>query len=271
MNEPRTDADEGPSVRLRRAVRIPLPDEAAELEFHRNMARVADAQERKASMLADPSSSVLAAYERQLEGITESYRTTLKRFAGEEYDAVARAYLAGDRTDRVAATAAYLLEAVWRLQEMYTVSEVAFFPVVLRYPRCCTLNLRFADAHATRNGVRYESPEHLESEPDEEYAESYYRDSQWSLERAAEAISASARTVREQFPDPRTTPFEERRTGGVAAAFGRRGSEFSTALERVEPDPDRFDDPPAGPELVAQSPVAERTEREWLPLGATVT
>ncbi|ADQ66276.1 hypothetical protein C499_09197 [Halogeometricum borinquense DSM 11551] len=270
MYQQQSSSDADIDVLQEGALRIPLPDEEAELAFHRNMANVAAAQAQKAEMLDDPQSSVVEAYEQQLEQISESYRTSLEGFAGDEYETLARAYVADERDDGLAAMAAYLSEAIWRLQQMITVSEMSFFPVILRYPHCCVINIRFASTHATRNAVRYESPEHLAEEPDSTYAETYYHESILSQQQAAESIRSTASILRDEFPDPRTTAFEDRRTGGVVSAFGRRGSEFSSALERVEPNPDRFEDAGDEPELVKPSPVAEQTEQTWLPRDATL-
>lgn len=254
----------------RRAVRIPLRDDAAELSFHRTMSTVADAQERKARLIADPDTSILEAYERQLEGIAEGFERSLEDTVGADYEAVAHAYSGGRRDDGLAAMAAYLLEALWRLQQMFTITERTFFPVILRYPRCTTVNIRFVNGHVTENAVLYESPEHATCDLEDRHADVYHSESHWSQKQAARRIEASARLVREAFPDPRETDFETRRIGGIVAAFGRRGSEFSSAIERVEPDPDRFADTIDAPELIAEGSIAERTEREWLPEDAVV-
>ncbi len=254
----------------RRAIRIPLPNEAAELSFYRNMSTVADAQERKARLIADPDTSVLEAYERQLEGIADSFERSLGDTVGDDYEAVAHAYSSGRRDDGLAAMAAYLLEALWRLQQMFTITERTFFPVILRYPRCNTVNIRFVNGHVTENAVLYESPEHAACDLEARHADVYHSESHWSQKQAARRIEASAQLIREAFPDPRETDFETRKIGGIAAAFGRRGSEFSSAIERVEPDPDRFVDTIEAPELIPESPIARRTEREWLPEDAVV-
>lgn len=253
-----------------RAIRIPLPTEEAERQFHRNMETVATAQERKAELLADPTASILEAFEQQLEGIAQSYEYSLVANVGEDYESIAREYVRGERTDGVAAMAAYLQEALWRLEQLFSVTEGTFFPVILRYPRCCTVNIRFTDEYVTTNSILYESPEHSCEDLDEEYAETYHGESYYSQKQAAEHIAATAQIIRDEFPDPRDVDFEERKTGGIVSAVGRRGSEFSSALESVEPDPARFDDAIAGPELVEESPIAKRTERDWLSADAVV-
>ncbi|MCU4742896.1 hypothetical protein [Natronoglomus mannanivorans] len=254
----------------RRAIRIPLPDEASELAFHRTMQTVADAQERKAKLMADPQTSVLEAYERQLEGIADSFEHALRDVVGEEYETIAHAYSSGRRNDGLAAMAAYLFEALWRFEQMSTITERTFFPVVLRYPRCDTVNVRFVNGHVTENAVLYESPAHSTEQLADRHEAQYHNESHWSQKQAARQIEANAQLVREAFPDPQESDFEERRSGGIVAAFGRRGSEFSSAVERVESDPDRFSETIDEPELVVESPVAKRTEREWLPDDAVV-
>ncbi len=247
-----------------------MPTVEAEVEFHHNMWRVAESVERKAEMIADPRVSIHDACDQQFERIRASYETTLERFVGDEYESVAHAYFEGERTDGGAVLAGYLYEALWRLQQLYSVSDLTFFPVVLRYPRCCTINTRFVHGQVVENTVLYESPEHSAVCPDESYAEIYHDDSRWSQKQAAEHLAASAQAIRDRFPDPREAPDDERRAGGVVSVFGRRGSAFTTGLELVDTDPDRFDDEVDEPTLVGESPVARRTEREWLPRGATL-
>lgn len=253
-------------------IRIPLPNEEAELGLYRNMGTVAAAQERKAEMIADPDVSMLDVYERQLEGLERSYRASVERDMGDDFEAAALAYAEGDRDDGVAATAAYLNEAVWRIQQMFTVSDMVVFPLILRYPRCCTINVRFVRGHVAENVLWYESPEHSAEELDEEYAEVYHCESRYSQRQAAERIRSGAQTVRDQFPDPRETPFEERCLGGVVSAFGRQGSAFCSGLEAVTPDPDRFGDSSAltAAEISEESPLARETEDEWLADDAVV-
>ena len=254
----------------RQAIRIPLPNEEAEVGLYRNMATVAAGQERKAERLLDPDVSMLEVYEHQLDTLEQSYRASVERDMGDELGTAALAYSTGDRDDGVAAMAAYLREAVWRIQQMFTVTDMVVFPLVLRYPRCCTINVRFVRGHVAENVIWYESPEHSEEDLADEYAEVYHCESQYSQRQAAERIKSAARVVREQFPDPRETPFEDRRLGGIVSAFGRRGSRFCSGLEAVTPDPERFEDTPEGPEIVEESPLARETQEEWLADDAVV-
>lgn len=253
-----------------RAVVTPLPDEDAEREFHRNMMRVADAQERKAAMLADPDMPLLEAYEREMEGIAETYRNRLRSVAGEDYESVAFAYARGERDDAVGAIAAYYLEGIWRMQQRITVSDMLFFPIILRYPDCFTVNLRFAAGHRTTRSVLYESPEHLTERLEAEHAATYAEESLYTQREAAKLIEETAEILREEFPHPDEVPFEERRYGGIVCGGGRKDTVFSSMLERVDPDPNRFAEAPTEPGLVESGPEAERTEREFLPEGAFV-
>lgn len=257
-------------VLFRNAVRTPLPDEDAERVFHENMMNVADAQERKAEMLADPDVSLLEAYETQLEGIAATYRRRCRYIAGEDYEAVAQAYQRGERDDRIGALTAYYFEGLWRMQQRITVTDMLFFPVILRYPDSFTVNIRFASGYKTTDSVLYESPEHMTDELDEEYAETYYNESLYSQKEAAEYIEETAGIIREQFPHPDDVPFDERKYGGIVSAGGRKGSVFSSMLQAVEPDPDRFSEPVTDPVLVDEGPEAARTERELLPDGCIV-
>ncbi len=253
-----------------RAVRTPLPDKEAEREFHQNMMRVADGLDRKAEMLADPDVSLLTAYERELEAIAESYRSRLQRVVGDEYESVALSYARGERDDPFAAIAAYYLEGLWRMQQRITVSEMLFFPIILRYPDCFTVNIRFAAGHTTSESIRYESPEHLVEELNDTHAELYTSECLYSQKEAAEELEAFAEIIREEFPDPDEVPFEERKTGGIVSAGGRKGSEFSSMLKRVEPDVDRFEDIMTEATLVQEGAEAKRTEEELLPEGTFV-
>ncbi|SFR52138.1 hypothetical protein [Halogeometricum limi] len=259
-----------PDVLYGRAVVTPLPDEDAERAFHENMMRVADAQERKAKMLADPDVTLLEAYERQLEGIEKSYRSRMRSVAGEDYEAAAIAYARGDRDDAAAAISAYYLDALWRMQQRFTVSEMLFFPIILRYPDCFTVNVRFASGYRTAESVLYESPEHLTEKLEPEHAETYAEESLYTQKEAAKLIGAKADVIREEFPDPGEVPFEERKTGGIVSGGGRQETVFSSMLERVEPDTDRFDETPTEPTLVPSGPEAARTARELLPEGTFV-
>ncbi|MDS0475810.1 hypothetical protein [Natrinema sp. 1APR25-10V2] len=247
-----------------RAVRIPLPDAEAERVFHENMMTVADARERKADLLADPDSPVLSAYEAERDRIAETFERRLRRIAGDDYREVAMAYNRGERDDRIGALAAYYFEGAWRAQQRTTITEMVFAPLILRYPDCFTMNMRFASGYTTPRSIRYESPEHSSEELDDEHAERYYKESRYSQQQAATYLQETAEIIREEFPDPDETSFEERKYGGIVSASGRRGSTFSALLERVEPDPDRFSDPVDEPTLVEAGPEAKRTERELL-------
>ena len=255
----------GARVLHRRAVRTPLPDEAAERVFHENMMAVADGRERKAELLDDPDVSLLEAHESEFERVAESFERRLRRIAGDDYEEAAIAYSRGERDDRVGALTAYYFEGLWRIQQRTTVTDMLFFPIILRYPDSFTVNVRFASGYATTGSVVYESPEHLSEEPDDAYAETYFEESRYSQKQAAEYLRETAQIIREEFPHPDESTFEERKYGGVVSAGGRRGSVFSAMLERVEPDRDRFDGSVEVPTLVAEGEEARRTERELLP------
>jgi len=245
-----------------RAVRVPLPDEEAERVFHENMLTVADARERKADLLADPDSPVLSAYEAERDRIAETFERRLRRIAGDDYREVAMAYNRGERDDRIGALAAYYFEGAWRAQQRTTITEMMFAPLILRYPDCFTMNMRFASGYTTPESIRYESPAHSSADLSDEHAERYYEESLYSQKQAAAYLRETAEIIREEFPDPDETAFEERKYGGVVSVGGRRGSTFSALLERVEPDPDRFSKPIDEPTLVEAGPEARRTERE---------
>jgi hypothetical protein len=246
------------------AVRTPLPNEEAERLFHENMLAVADARGRKADLLADPAVSVATAYETEVESVAESFDRRLRRVAGDDYAAVARAYRRGERDDRVGALAAYYVEGLWRIQRRSTVTDMLFFPLVLRYPDSFTVNLRFTTEFTTPKSLHYESPQHASTDVDDSYADQYYDDSQYEQERVADYLRETAEIIREEFPSPDETSFTERKYGGVVSAGGRRGSEFSELLTRVEPDPDRFSEPVDEPTLVEAGPEARRTERTYV-------
>lgn len=252
------------SVLHHNAVRTPLPDADAERLFHENMLAVAEGRERKAELLADPDVPLLEAYERELERVAESFERRLERFAGEDYEAVARAAQRGERDDRVGRLASYYVEGLWRIQQRATVTEMLFFPVIARYPDSFTVNIRFASGHATTESVLYESPAHLSEDLDEDHAETYYEESRYSQKQAAKYLRETAQIIRDEFPDPEETSFEERKYGGIVMAGGRRGATFSTLLRRVDPDRDRFSEPIETPQLVDAGAEAKRTERELL-------
>ena len=265
---PRFHGDAG--VLYGNAVRTPLPDEDAERLFHENMRTVADAMERKAELLADPDVPLIEAYEAELDHIADSFERRLRHVAGDDYEVVAAAYHRGERDDRLGRLTAYYFEALWRMQQRATVTDALFFPIILRYPDSFTVNVRFASGHATTESVLYESPEHLSEQLDDEHVETYYEESAYSQRRAAEYVREAAQTVREEFPSPDETTFEERKYGGIVSAGGRRGTTFSSMLRRVEPDPDRFSEPAEAPTLVDEGPEARRTERELLRDGEVV-
>jgi len=262
-NEGRFD-DDG-EILHRHAVRTPLPDEEAERVFHENMMAVADARERKADLLASQQVSVAEAYEREVESVAETFRRRLRHVAGDDYEAVARAYLRGERDDRIGRLTAYYIEGLWRIQERSTIANTLFFPLILRYPDSFTINLRFASGCATPESVRYESPQHASVDPDEDFVQQYRDDSRYEQERAAEYIRETAQVIREEFPAPDETSFSERKYGGIVSAGGRRGPQFSEVLTSVTPDPDRFSEPVTESVLVPAGKEAERTRRRFIP------
>lgn len=270
MSGQQSQFDGGKGVLYRRAVRTPLPDVEAERAFHRNMMDVAEGMERKAEMLADPEVPLLAAYERELERIAAAYERRVRHITGGDYEAVVHAYQKGERTDRVAELAAYYYEGIWRMQRRITVSDMLFCPVILRYPDSFTVNIRFASGFATPTSVRYESPEHCTEDLDEASAETYCEESSYSQRQAATYIRERADVIREEFPDPDETAFEERKFGGIVSGGGRKGSTFSSMLERVDPDPDRFSEPAERPALVPEGTEARRTEDELLLDGEVI-
>ncbi len=125
----------------RQAVTTPLADENAERIFHENMMTVADAREKKAEMLADPDVSLLDAYDTELERVAESFTRRLRQIAGDDYAKVATAYHRGERDDRIGALTSYYLEGLWRIQQRTTVTDMLFFPIILRYPDSFTMNV----------------------------------------------------------------------------------------------------------------------------------
>ncbi|RKD97414.1 hypothetical protein [Halopiger aswanensis] len=247
-----------------RAVRTPLPDLDAERVFHEHMMAVADARERRAELLADPDVPLLDAHETEFERLADTFERRCRHIAGENYEEVAMAYYRGDRDDRIGRLTAYYVEGLWRIQQRTTVSEFLFFPLILRYPDSFTVNVRFASGYTTPESVRYESAHHLTEDLCDEHAEAFYEDSQYSQRQAAEYISATAQRIREAFPDPDETAFEERKYGGIVGAGGRRGTTFTTMLERVDPERDRFTDTVTQSTLVEAGAEARRTEQAYL-------
>ncbi|SNZ17173.1 hypothetical protein SAMN06269185_2909 [Natronoarchaeum philippinense] len=251
------------SVLHRNAVRTPLPDADAERLFHRNMLSVAEGRERKAELLVDPDVSLLDAYERELERVAESFERRLRQFAGEGYEEIALATQRGERDDRIGRLTSYYFEGLWRIQQRTTISEMLFFPIILRYPDSFTMNVRFASGYATTESVLYESPAHSTEQLDDEHAETYYEESAYSQRKAAAYLRETAQIIRDEFPDPDESDVEDR-YGGIVSAGGRRGSTFSAMLKRVEPDPGRFSSPADETMLVSAGPEARRTADELL-------
>lgn len=248
----------------RQAVRIPLPDVAAERSLHENMMRIADAGDRKAELLDDPDVPLTEVYEDELAEMRQSFKHRLQQVAGEDYYDVATAYLDGERDDWVGALAAYYLECYYRLQERYTVDEQIFFLVILRYPDCFTVNLSFLTGDISDDAVRYESATHLEADLDERGREQYYADCQYSQHKAAAYLREHVGCIREAFPDPETTPIEQRQYGGFVHVTGRDGTTFAEILDSVSPDPDRFDDAISAPGLVPEGPETSRAKEQYV-------
>jgi len=246
------------------AVRVPLPDVDAERSFHQNMMRIAAAGDRKSELLDDPDVPLTDVYEDELTDMRRSFEHRLQQVAGENYYDVATAYLDDERNDWVGALAAYYLECYYRLQERYTVDEQIFFLVILRYPKCFTVNLSFLTGDFGPDAIRYESTKHVEADLDEQDQQQLYGDCQRSQHEAAKYIREKTECIREAIPDPDTTPFEQRRYGGFVHITGRDGATFKEILESLSPNPDRFDDEPSTPGLVVEGPEAKRAKREFL-------
>lgn len=247
------------------AIRIPLRDIEAERSFHKSLMKIADAREQRANMLAEPGTSLLAAHETELECIAECFEEQLENIANEDYKTVARTYYQGEQDNRITELASYYLEGLWRLQQVLTIRDMMFFPLVIRYPESFTLNIRFASCHTTNESVHYESPEHLDEHLDEQHATTYYEESQYSQREAADYLRDTAQVIRDEFPDPDETSVADRKCGGIISADGRQGTVFSSMLKRVEPDLTRFSKPPDNAMLVSEGPEAKRTEQELLP------
>jgi hypothetical protein len=207
---------------------------------------------------------LLAAYDAELNRLSKTFERRLERLAGPDYREVAMAYQRGERDDRIGRLTSYYLEALWRIQQRTTVVDMLFFPIILRYPDSFTVNVRFASGYTTTESVRYESPEHSSEELAHDHLQTYHDESAYSQKQAAEYVRETAQIIREEFPDPDQAPFEERKYGGIVSAGGRRGSSFSTMLERVDPDPNRFTETVDAPTLVEEGEEARRTEREFL-------
>lgn len=248
----------------KRAVRIPLPDVEAERCFHRNMTRIAAAADRKSELLDDPDVPLTEVYEDSLDTIRQGFEHRIQQVAGESYYDVATAYLDGKRDDWIGALAAYYLECYYRSQERYTVDEQIFFLIILRYPRCFTVNLSFLTGNFGSDGVEYESSVHVTADLGADEREQLHADCQYSQHEAAAYLRENADCIREAARDPDTVPFEQRRYGGFVHIMGRGGPTFNEILEPVSPDPDRFDEEPSTPGLASEGPEAKRAKREFL-------
>ncbi|MFB6077602.1 MAG: hypothetical protein ABEJ80_01315 [Halarchaeum sp.] len=248
-----------------RAVRVPLPDVAAERGHHENMWRIADECDRQADLFEDPDVPFVRAYEALLDGWRDGFEHRLERLTEEPFGTVANAYLAGERDDWVGTLAVYYVECLHRIEEHLAVDEQTFTLLVLRYPDSFTVNFSFATGALPRGGVRFESASHAPADLDEASQAAHYGDSQYSQFAAASQFREGASIIREQFPDPDAVPRDERAYGGYAYAMGRRGAEFAAAVRAVDPDPDRFDGPPSEPGLVDEGPEARRVRETLLP------
>jgi len=270
MRDSAARPDGGSDVLFGNAVRTPLPDRRAETIFHENMTAIAEGRERKAELLSDPTVSVTKAYETEFERVAETFRRRLRHIAGDDYEEIARAYLRGERENRVGRLAAYYIEGLWRIQQRSTISEMLFFPLILRYPDSFTTNLRFAGGHTTTESVPFESPQHGDADEDGPHTQQYYDESQYEQEQAAEYLRETAQIIREEFPHPDERPFAERKFGGIVSAGGRRDSEFTEMLTRVRPDSDRFSESVTESTLVPAGKEAEWTEERYLPTAKVI-
>ncbi|MUV89415.1 hypothetical protein GJ629_05480 [Halapricum sp. CBA1109] len=264
MDRWRERMESGSEILRQRAVRMPLTDREAERTFHENMARLADGGVRKSELLDDPNVPLPDVYEDELAAIRRSFEHRLQQVAGENYDTVATAYLNGERDDWIGALAAYYLESYYRLQELYTVDEQIFFLVILRYPDSFTVNFSFLTGDVSSVAVRCESTAHVAAELDGDDQEQLYADCQYSQHKVAEYLRESVDRMRDEFPDPETTPFEQRKYGGIVNVTGRNGPQFAEVLDTLSPDPDRFDDTVSEPTLVPEGPEAEDAKEELL-------
>ncbi|WP_424019377.1 hypothetical protein ACOZ4N_07875 [Halorientalis pallida] len=264
MDDWRQRLGRGTDILARQAVRVPLPDDAAERTLHENMHRIADAGDRKAELLADPDVPLTDAYEYELDEMSQGFKHRLQQIVGEEYHAVADEYLRGERDDWIGALAVYYQECYCRLQERFTVDDDICVLTVLRYPDSFTVNFSFFDGEVAGDAIRYESPKHDESDLDSRYRDRYHAECQYSQRRAAEYIRERTDLIRVAFPDPAASRAEDRQYGGFVHITGRDGPVFSEVLESVTPDPDRFDEPATTPGLVPEGPEVERIRNEYL-------
>ena len=264
MTDWRERMESGSEILRQQAVRIPLPDVAAERSLHENMMRIAAAGERKSELLDDPDVPLTEVYEDELDEMQQSFKHRLQQVAGEDYYDVATAYIDGERDDWIGALAVYYLECYYRLQERYTVDEQIFCLTILRYPDCFTVNLSFLVGDVGPEAVRYESAKHVDADLSEQDRERYYADCQYSQHKAAAYIHENVDCIREAFPEPETTPFEQRQYGGFVHITGRRGPVFSEILDSLSPTPDRFDEKTSKPGLVSEGPETRRAKRTLL-------
>lgn len=264
MDDWRDRMDAGSELLRDRAVRIPLPDLDAERSLHENMMRIAAAGDRKSKLLDDPDVPLTEVYEDELDEMRQSFKHRLHQVAGEDYYDVATAYINGERDDWIGALAAYYLECYYRLQERYTVDEEIFFLVILRYPDCFTVNLSFLSGEISSDAVRYESSKHVEADLDEHNQEQYYGDCQYTQHKASEYLREKVTCIRDAFPDPDSTPFEQRQYGGFVHITGRQGPVFAEVLDSLSPNPDRFDDEASTPGLVPEGAEARQAREDFI-------
>lgn len=248
------------------ALRTPLADADDEAAFAEQMARIADGRDEQADLLADPDVPLSRALEFQVERTREGFEHRLERLAGDDADAVADAYLAGERDDWVGELAAYYHECLLGLEEITVADDRLFVLLVLRYPSSFTVNVSFAEGRPPAAGVRFESPTHADVDYDDRYGERYYTESRYDQREAAAYLRETGDVVREVFPDPDETPREER-YGGVVGAIGRCGGTFSDYFGPVDPDLERFERPVEHTVVVPEGPAARRTERDLLADG----
>jgi len=245
------------------ALRTPLADADDEAAFAEQMARIADGRDEQADLLADPDVPLSRALEFQVERTREGFEHRLERLAGDDADAVADAYLAGERDDWVGELAAYYHECLLGLEEITVADDRLFVLLVLRYPSSFTVNVSFAEGRPPAAGVRFESPTHADVDYDDRYGERYYTESRYDQREAAAYLRETGDVVREVFPDPDETPREERYGGFVYVTAQTHGS-FTDVLRAVDPDPTRFDGPPDGPTIVPAGPEADRLDETLL-------
>jgi hypothetical protein len=127
-----------------------------------------------------------------------------------------------------------------------------------------TVNLGFADGSVASKGVRYESVRHDHTDLADRHRERYFAECQYSQREAADYLCEQVDCITQPFPDPDTTPREERTTGGFVHVTGRHGPVFSEYLGSATPDLDRFDDTPTEPDLVPEGSTTKRAKDELL-------